>query len=109
MSKRLQVLMPEAQYGAIRRLARSQGVSVGEWVRRVLDDACRRTSARSPQDRIARLRELSRHRFPSGDIQAMNREIGLGYVAEPAEPPYGAPTAAPQEPDDPRGAGRSRP
>lgn len=82
MSKRLQVLMPEDQYREIRKVARGHGVSVGEWVRRVLGDACRRTSARSPRERLALIREFAKHEFPTCDVAQMTREIEQGHIAE---------------------------
>jgi hypothetical protein len=39
MSKRLQVALPDSEMAEIRRFARREQVTVGEWVRRALRDA----------------------------------------------------------------------
>ena len=39
MSKRLQVLLPDREMSDIRRLAKRESLTVGEWVRRALREA----------------------------------------------------------------------
>jgi hypothetical protein len=65
MSKRLQVLLRDSEMADIRRLARCEQMTVGEWVRRAL-----RT-----QFKLRAIREAAEYSFPTADIDQMLREI----------------------------------
>jgi hypothetical protein len=79
MSKRLQVVMSEAEFRGYQKLARRKGVPLSEWVRRVLRRA-RRTELAAPADRkLAAIRAAARHAFPAPDIDRMLAEIERGY------------------------------
>ena len=82
MSKRMQVLIDEAEYRRLQRAARRQGMTLAEWVRQVLRAACREVSATGPERKLAAIRAAARHSFPIGDIDQVNAEIERGYLGE---------------------------
>jgi hypothetical protein len=82
MSKRLQVLLDDAELREIRRTAHAQRMTVAEWVRRALRAARRREPAGDLGTKIAVVRGAARHAFPSGDIEQILAETERGYVAE---------------------------
>lgn len=77
MSKRLQVLLDEEEYREIQSVARSQRVTVAEWVRQAL----RKARSDNPGTVDAKLRAIadaSLHQFPTADIDIMLKEIEAG-------------------------------
>ena len=83
MSKRLQVLMPEAQYEELRRLAAVEGVTVAAWVRRILAEACREKPYQRVEEKLAAVREAATYSFPTADVDRMLDEIASGGDAGP--------------------------
>ena len=83
MSKRLQVLIEEAELRELRRVARRNNVTVAEWVRRALRAARRSEPTRDAQRKLAVLRAAVRKDFPAGDIGQMIAEIERGYSSGP--------------------------
>jgi len=82
MSKhRLQVLVDEDEFQAIRSIAERRRMTVSEWVRTVLREAREGQPAMPVGARLAALREASTFEYPSGDIEQMLEEIGRGYLA----------------------------
>ena len=79
MSKRLQVLLPDAEMAEIRRLARRDHLPVGEWVRRALREARARQPVHDPHAKLKAVRHAVRYSFPTADIDQMLREIEQGY------------------------------
>jgi Ribbon-helix-helix protein, copG family len=79
MSKRLQVLMPDDEFEALRALAADRGVGISEFVRATMRQAARTRSTSAPDARIAAIRRASVHQFPAPDIDQMLREIEAGY------------------------------
>jgi hypothetical protein len=79
MSKRLQVLLDDAELREIQRLARAQRVTVAEWVRQALRAARRRQPSGDIQKKLAAIRAAARHEFPTADIEQMLAEIARGY------------------------------
>ena len=79
MSKRLQVLLPDPEMEGIRRLARRERLTVGEWVRRILREARSRQPVREPQLKLKAVRKAAEYSFPTGDIEQMLGEIERGY------------------------------
>ncbi len=79
MSKRLQVLLPDPEMEEIRRLARRERLSVGEWVRRVLREARSRQPVHEPQLKLKAVRRAAEYSFPTADIEQMLGEIERGY------------------------------
>ncbi|HVK87864.1 MAG TPA: hypothetical protein VM513_27280 [Kofleriaceae bacterium] len=84
MSHRLQVLVDEREFREIRKLAKEQGLSVAEWVRRALDAAKRQRAAGDPAKKLAAVRLAAKHSFPTADIDQMLNEIASGYGDLPA-------------------------
>jgi hypothetical protein len=79
MAKRLQVLLDEAEWRDLRRVARAQGTTVAEWVRQTLRVARRREPVDGAASKLSAIREAARHEFPTADIDAMRDEIARGY------------------------------
>ncbi len=77
MPKRLQVLLDEEEYSEIQAAARSQRMSIAEWVRqalcKTLDDLQETVDAK-----LRAIIEASSHRFPTADIETMLRDIEAG-------------------------------
>jgi Ribbon-helix-helix protein, copG family len=80
MSKRLQVLLDEAELRDVREAARRQGMPVSEWVRRALREARRREPRSDIDAKVRAIRSAARHDFPSADIDQMIEEIERGYA-----------------------------
>jgi hypothetical protein len=64
----------------IRRVARRERLSVGEWVRRALREARDRRPLSDPETRLKALRRSVRYSFPTADIEQMIRETERGYL-----------------------------
>jgi hypothetical protein len=80
MSKRLQVLLDEAELREVRRAARAQRLTVAEWVRQTLRDARRRQPGGDPAGKLAAIRAAAAHAFPTADIDEMLADIERGYA-----------------------------
>ncbi|HEX9754142.1 MAG TPA: hypothetical protein VGA42_00465 [Gemmatimonadales bacterium] len=80
MSKRLQVLLDEAEWREIRQVARRHRMTVAEWVRQSLRVARKGESSRPAERKLRVVREAARHAYPSGPIEQMLDEIGQGYL-----------------------------
>jgi hypothetical protein len=81
MSRRLQVLLPDQEMTEIRRLARRERLTVGEWVRRVLREAREQKPSNDPEAKLKALRRAVEFSFPTADLEQMNSEIERGYQA----------------------------
>jgi len=81
MSKRLQVLLPESELREIERAARSQRLTVAEWVRQALRAARKRDPRGSSARKLAVVRAAARHAFPTADVEQMLAEIEKGYAS----------------------------
>ena len=79
MSKRLQVLVPDQEMESLRRLASSESLTVGEYVRRALREVESRRPGTSASAKLAAIRKGLKYSFPTADIEDMNREIERGY------------------------------
>ena len=79
MSKRLQVLLPDADMDEIRRLARRERLTVGEWVRQALRRARSGQSGGDPERKLKAIRKAATYSFPTADIEQMLDEIERGY------------------------------
>ena len=82
MSKRLQVILDDAEYREISRAAQRKGLSVSEWVRRSLRDTRSAAPTSDAGKKLAVVRAAAGHGFPTADIDQMLREIEQGYVTE---------------------------
>lgn len=80
MSQRLQVLLDEAEFAEIRRIARRHRMTVAEWVRQSLRAARREEPAEEPRRKLAAVREAVRGAYPTAEIEVMLAEIERGYL-----------------------------
>jgi hypothetical protein len=79
MSKRLQVLLDEAELREVQRAARRARMTTAEWVRHALRAARRAQPLSDPARKLRAVRTAARHRFPAPDIAQMLAEIERGY------------------------------
>ncbi len=79
MSKRLQVILPDEEMETIRRQAKNEGLTVGEYVRRALREVESRRPSKNPAAKLVSIREAVKYSFPTACPEEMNREIERGY------------------------------
>lgn len=79
MSKRLQVLLDNAELAEIQRAARRERMSTAEWVRQALRSARRAVPSGDAKRKLDAVRVAARHNFPAADIDQMLAEIERGY------------------------------
>lgn len=79
MAKRLQVILQDPEYREIQRAARSQHMSLAEWVRRALASARRQEPDGSIGKKLDAIRLAAQHEYPTADIDQMLAEIETGY------------------------------
>jgi Ribbon-helix-helix protein, copG family len=82
MSKRLQVLLDEAELDDVREAARREGVPVSEWVRRALREARRREPRGDVDRKLQALQKAMQYEFPAPDIDQMLAETEQGYLED---------------------------
>ncbi len=75
MSNRLQILVSVELDGRLRKAADRAQVSMGEWVRRAIEERLEQQAAALPDDPLAALRGLD---APTADIDDMLAEIECG-------------------------------
>ena len=80
MSKRLQVVMRDAELRAYQRVAQGKGMVLSEWVRQSRRQSARGQPSPGKEKKIAALRVAVRHSFPAPDIEQMLDEISAGYL-----------------------------
>lgn len=80
MSKRLQVILDDAEYRDLARAARRARVTLSAWVREALRGARRSEPVGDTATKLRVVREAARHRFPAPDIDTMLAEIERGYT-----------------------------
>ena len=80
MSKRLQVLLDDAELRDLQRVARAERVTVAEWVRQTLRAARRRAPTGDAARKLDAIRTAARHQFPTADVAVMLDEIERGYA-----------------------------
>jgi hypothetical protein len=81
VSKRLQVLISDAEMSEIRKLARREQIPVGEWVRRALREARAGQPVHDAERKLKAVRLAVQHAFPSGEIEQMLEEVERGYLS----------------------------
>jgi hypothetical protein len=91
MSKRLQVILQEADYRQVQHFARAEQLTVAEWVRRALIAARRNEPTGEAGRKLADVRNAAGGAaggvaggaaalaYPTADIKRMLQEIELGY------------------------------
>ncbi len=83
MSKRLQVLVDDAELADIKRAARRRRQSVAEWVRSALRQAREADGGRPASAKLSALRDGASHAFPTGSIDEVLDDIERGYRGQP--------------------------
>ncbi|MBI2346237.1 MAG: antitoxin [Deltaproteobacteria bacterium] len=79
-TSRLQVLLDRRDYRALREVAKQQGLSLGEWVRRVLRQAAQVWSPKPTVKKIQAIRRAAKGEYPTAEIGQMLSEIEHGYL-----------------------------
>ena len=79
MNKRLQVILSDLEMDEFHRLAQREGITIGEWVRRVLREECSRQSIRDQKFKLDAIRRAAGYSFPTAEIHQMLEEIERGY------------------------------
>jgi hypothetical protein len=79
VSKRLQVVMNEAELRGYERAARAADMPLSEWVRRALRGARQAEPGGGVDKKLAAIRAAARHQFPAPNIDQMLSEIAQGY------------------------------
>lgn len=80
MSKRLQVIFEESEYGEIEEAARRERMTVSEWVRQSLRAARCQEPGRGAAEKLTAVRQAVGHSFPTADIDQILEEIENGYL-----------------------------
>ena len=79
MSKRLQVLLDEEELKEIQKTARSQKMTVAEWVRQALRTMRHAQPSGDLKTKLEVVRAAVKCSYPTGDIDQMLAEIEKGY------------------------------
>ena len=82
MSKRLQVILEDSEYGEIRRIAQRHRMNVSEWVRQALRRARRSEPTIEAGRKLEAIRSAFEYEFPVADIEQMLAEIERGYLGQ---------------------------
>ncbi len=82
MAKQLKVILRDPEYREIQQAARSQQMSIAEWVRQALVRACRREDLGDVEKKLAAIRVAAKHESPTADIETMLAEIEQGYLSD---------------------------
>ena len=80
MTKRLQVLLDDAELSELRRFARERRMTVAEIVRQTLRAARAEVATPDLADRLATVKRAHEHQFPIDDIDIVLDEIERGYL-----------------------------
>ena len=85
MTKRLQVLLDDAELRTIQRIAKRDKVTTAEWVRRRLREGAAASARPDTAARLAAIHAAYRHEsaVPAPEIDQLLDEIELGYRADP--------------------------
>jgi hypothetical protein len=81
MTKRLQVILQEAEYREIQRVARARRMTVAAWVRQALAAARRYEPLGDAGKKLDVVREAARQEFPTADIDEMLAQIERGILS----------------------------
>lgn len=80
MTKRLQVLLDDAELSELQRFARERRMTVAEIVRQTLRAARAEVATPDLADRLATVKRACEHQFPIDDIDVVLGEIERGYL-----------------------------
>jgi hypothetical protein len=78
VTKRLSVLLDDAELAAFQRLARRRRMTTAEWVRRSLGAAYQAEAAAVIGEKLAAVRRAASFSYPTADIDTMLAEIEQG-------------------------------
>jgi predicted ATP-dependent Lon-type protease len=79
VSERLQVLIPDKEMSEVRRLAKREHLTVGEWLRRTLREARMNRPVIEAEAKLKSIRRAVNYSFPTADVEQMLRESERGY------------------------------
>lgn len=82
MTQRLQVLLDDAEFAEIRRIARRHRMTVAEWVRQALRAARREEPRYETERKLAVLREATSYNYPTADIDEILAATERGRLEE---------------------------
>jgi hypothetical protein len=82
MSKRLQVVVGDAELERYAKTAGAAGLSLSEWTRQALRAAEREMSSGDVDAKLAVIRRAVKYNFPAADIETMLAETEAGYLAD---------------------------
>ena len=82
MSKRLQVVLNDAELVEIQRAARREHLTTAAWVRQALRVARRSVPETAAKKKLAVVQSATHHAFPTGDVGQMLREFERGYLSD---------------------------
>jgi hypothetical protein len=85
MSKRLQVVVDDAEYRDLQKAARRRGLTVSQWVREAIRSLRRLEPSTDAARKLSAVREGVRHSYPAPDIDRMLAEIERGYSSGTTE------------------------
>jgi len=80
MSKRLQVVLDDAEFAAVQAIASREGKTLSEWVRGLLREARHSQPTGDQARKLTVVRAAARHDFPTADVDRMLEEIEHGYL-----------------------------
>ena len=81
MSRRIQVLVDDAEFRQMQAAAQMRGTSLAEWVRGHLRQAVRQTPTGDGQRKLDAVRAAAAHAFPTAAVDQMLAEVERGYGA----------------------------
>jgi hypothetical protein len=82
MSKRLQVILDDAELAAVRKAAKRSQMTTAEWVRQALRAARKAEPAADAAKKLAAVQAAAAYEFPTADLDQMLGEIEQGYLAD---------------------------
>jgi hypothetical protein len=80
VSKRLQVVVDDAELRRFQHVAERSGLTLAEWVRQTLRRAERTASTTDPDRKLEAIRRAATNQFPTADVDQMLAEIEQGYL-----------------------------
>ncbi|HLA15918.1 MAG TPA: hypothetical protein VJZ72_03365 [Candidatus Limnocylindrales bacterium] len=79
MTRRLQVLLDDAELKDIQKAARRRRLTVAAWVRDALRQRRAAEERPDPKEKLDAIAAAARHAYPTADIDRMLEEIEQGY------------------------------
>ena len=78
MSKRMQILVPDAEYKEVLRITKNMGTSVADWVRDLISEGIQKRQRKSADAKIAAVLRYAKFKGPTGSIDQILKEIDEG-------------------------------